>query len=70
MKVSFNIDTIFCFECVTALRKFIGSVEGILSVDVEEGKVAINFDPSAISEDRVRRLVTDSVEKLGYKMLE
>ena len=70
MKIFFNVDTIFCFECVMALKKFIGSMRGIRSVEVEEGKVAVDFDPSVMSEARVSQLVKDSVEKLGYKMLQ
>jgi hypothetical protein len=27
-KLSFNVGTIFCYECITALRKFIGSMKG------------------------------------------
>ncbi len=70
MKVTLNVGTIFCYDCVTALRKFIGSIRGINSVDVEEGKVGIDFDPAVISEERVSMLARDSIEKLGYKVLD
>ncbi len=70
MKLTFNVGTIFCYDCVLALRKFIGSVEGVSSVEVEEGKVAIDFDPSVISETDIVRLAKDSIEKLGYKVFD
>jgi copper chaperone CopZ len=70
MKITLNVGTIFCYDCVLALRKFIGSVKGVGSVEVEEGKVAIDFDPSAIGEPEVVRLARDSIEKLGYKVLD
>ncbi|SPQ01628.1 conserved hypothetical protein [Candidatus Sulfobium mesophilum] len=70
MKLTFNVGTIFCYECVSALRKFIGSEKGVESVEVEEGLVAIDFDPSVISEATVAQITRDSIEKLGYKILE
>ena len=70
MKLTFNVGTIFCYDCVLALRKFIGSVKGVSSVEVEEGKVAIDFDPSVIGETDVIRIARDSIEKLGYKVLD
>lgn len=70
MKITLNVGTIFYYDCVLALRKFIGSVKGVGSVAVEEGKVAIDFDPSVISETDLIRLTRDSIEKLGYKILE
>jgi copper chaperone CopZ len=70
MKLTLDVGTIFCYDCVMALRRFIGSVKGVKSVDVEEGKVAVDFDPAVINEDRISRLVRESVEKLGYKILD
>ena len=69
-KISFNVGTIFCYECVTALRKLIGSIKGVASIEVEEDKVIIEFDPSLIGDETVARLVRDSIERLGYKILD
>ncbi len=69
MKLILNVGTIFCYECVMALRKFIGSVKGVSSVEIEDGKVAIEFDPAVIGEEKVSRLARESVEKLGYQIL-
>ncbi len=70
MKTTLNVGTIFCYDCVLALRKFIGSMNGVASVEVEEGKVAIDFDPSVISETDIIRLARDSIEKLGYRVID
>jgi copper chaperone CopZ len=70
MKLTLNVGTIFCYDCVMALRRFLGSVKGVDSVDVEEGKVAIEFDSAVISEARAARIAKDAIEKLGYKILE
>lgn len=65
MRITLNAGTLFCYDCVPALRKFIGSMKGVGSVAVEEGKVAIDFAPSVISEMEVIRPARDSIEKLG-----
>jgi hypothetical protein len=45
-------------------------VKGVDSIVVEEGKVAIDFDSSVIGGTEVTRIVRDSIEKLGYKVLD
>jgi hypothetical protein len=45
-------------------------MDGVQSIDVENGKIAIDFDPAAITEETVRTLAKDSTEKLGYKLLD
>lgn len=68
-KVSLSVQNQFCAECSLALRRFIGNLDGIEAVDVGEGTVDITFDGSKIGEERVRTLTRDSIEKLGYKLL-
>jgi copper chaperone CopZ len=70
MKILLNVDTIFCYDCVMALRKFIGSEHGVESVEVADGKVAIEFNPAEISIEVITRLAKDNIEKLGYRVLE
>ena len=67
-KVSFNVGKTFCDECSLALRRFIGHMEGVESIDVEEGKVAVVFDRGKITEEELARITKDSIEKLGYKL--
>ncbi len=66
-KISFNIAKEFCDECSIALRRFIGHMEGVDSIDVESGKIAISFDNSKISEEKLKKLTMESIERLGYK---
>ena len=67
-KISLNVQNRFCEECSLALRRFVGNMDGVESVDMENGRIVISFDASMITEDRVRTIAQDSMEKLGYKM--
>jgi copper chaperone CopZ len=67
-KLTLNVEKMFCEECSLALRRFIGHMEGVESIDVEEGKVAITFDEAMITEEELFRITRDSIEKLGYKL--
>ncbi len=67
-KVSLNVQKEFCEECSLALRRFIGKMKGVNSIDVENGKIVINFDDSKIMEEDIVKISRESIEKLGYKM--
>ncbi len=67
-KISLNVQKQFCEECSLALRRFVGNIDGVESVDVENGRIIISFDEFRITQDRVRTIASDSVEKLGYKV--
>jgi copper chaperone CopZ len=69
-KITFNVEKNFCDECSLALRRFIGHMEGVESIEVEEGKIAIEFDATKMTGDELARLTRDSMEKLGYKLEE
>ena len=69
-KLSLNVQHEFCAECSLALRRFVGGIDGVESVDVENGRIVISFDASTITEDRLRTIAQDSMEKLGYKLLD
>lgn len=69
-KRSFKVEERFCDECALALRRFIGHMEGIESIDVENKKIAVVFDPAKMSEERLDKITKDSLEKLGYKLVE
>ena len=68
--ISLNIQKELCVSCSMALRKFIGKMGGVDSIDVENGKVVINFDDDKITEENLRKITNDSLEKLGYKTLD
>ncbi len=68
-KVSLNVQKQFCEECSFALRRFIGGMEGVVSISVQDGKIEIDYDSSKITEETVKKLSKDSIEKLGYELL-
>ena len=66
----FKVEDQFCDECSLALRRFIGHMEGIESIDVEHRMIAVSFDPGKISEKRLDGITKDSLEKLGHRLIE
>ena len=69
-EICLNVQKEFCEECSLALRRFIGNMEGVSSIEVENGKIVIAFDDGRIAEEDVLKLSKDSIEKLGYKTLD
>lgn len=67
-KLSFEVEKTFCEECSLALRRFIGGMDEVESIHVEEGKIAVLFDEDKITEESLARLTRESIEKLGYKL--
>ncbi len=65
-KISIKVKKEFCAECSMAIRRFMGHMEGVQDVTVEDGKITISFDSGKIAEGEVLKLSKDSVEKLGY----
>lgn len=66
--IALNVQKEFCEECSLALRRFIGHMDGVSSIDVERGKIVINFDDGRIAEEDILKISRESIEKLGYKM--
>jgi copper chaperone CopZ len=69
-KVLFSIDARVCEECALALRRFIGHMDGVESIDVENSKIAVSFDEAKMAEESLTEITRDSLEKLGHKLLE
>ena len=69
-KVYLNVKKQFCEECSLALRRFIGGMEGVESIAVQNGIIEIGYDSSKIAEDAIRKISKDSIEKLGYELLD
>ncbi len=68
-KRSFKVEDRFCDECALALRRFIGHMEGVQSIDVENKMIAVVFDPAKMPEEKLDKIAADSLEKLGHKLL-
>ena len=67
-KLSLNVQKEFCDECSLALRRFIGKMDGVNSVDTESGKIVIDFDDAKLTEEHILKISRESIEKLGYKL--
>jgi len=71
MKVAlFGVSNNLCDECSLALRRFVGNIDGVESIEVERGKIAVRFDETAIDEEKLTKITKDSIEKLGYRIEE
>lgn len=66
----FNVSSSLCGECSLALRRFVGGMDGVESIEVEHGKIAVKFDETAIDEEKLTKITKDSINKLGYRMEE
>jgi len=66
--ISLNVQKEFCDECSLALRRFIGHMDGVSSIDVENGRIVIRFDDGRIAKEDILKITKESIEKLGYKM--
>jgi len=66
----FKIEDRFCEECAMALRRFVGHLDGVESIDVENKAIAVVFNPAKMPEDKLDRITKDSLEKLGHKLIE
>ncbi|MEW6002600.1 MAG: heavy-metal-associated domain-containing protein [Nitrospirota bacterium] len=69
-KITLSLQKEFCDECSLALRRFIGKMNGVESIEVVDGKIEIQFDSSRITKENLLKVIEDSMEKLGYKILE
>ncbi len=66
-QASFPIDeNNICVECAVALRRFIGGLEGVESINGERGKIIISFDEKKINLETLTKITLDSIRKLGY----
>lgn len=69
-KVSLNVEKQFCEECSLALRRFIGNMDGVETIEVHQGTIDIDFDSSRITGNDLISISKDSLEKLGYRLLD
>jgi copper chaperone CopZ len=67
-EVSLNVQKEFCDECSLALRRFIGKMDGVNSIDTETGRIVITFDDSKLTEKDIVKISRESIEKLGYRL--
>ncbi len=66
----FNVEGMYCYECSQALRRFLGTMKGITGVNAEGGKVSVQFNDSEITPAEVEKVVKETINRLGYKILD
>jgi len=66
--LSIAVQKEFCEECSLALRRFLGKVDGVNSIETGRGEIAIEFDEAKLMEEELLRMTRESIEKLGYKI--
>lgn len=69
-KMLLSVQNSLCAECSLALRRFVGGMDGVESIEVEHGKIAVTFDETTVDEERIAKITRDSIEKLGYRIEE
>ncbi len=69
MKVAlFKVDENICAECSLAIKRFIGGIDGVESIDLQNGNVAIKFDETEMDEENLSKIARSSIERLGYHL--
>lgn len=48
----------------------VGHEDGVESVDVENKMIAVVFNPTKMPAEKLGKITRDSLNKLGYKMIE
>lgn len=65
-QVILNVQGMSCGHCVNSIEGNVGRLNGVESVkaNLDEGKVAVTFDPSAVD----LKDITDVIENQGYNV--
>jgi copper chaperone len=63
-KITLKVDGMSCNHCVKAIEGSVGKLEGVSStkVNLSEGNVAIEYDSSKVSLDKIK----DTIDDQGY----
>ncbi|MBD3109059.1 copper chaperone CopZ [Bacillus sp. AGMB 02131] len=60
-KVILNVSGMSCGHCVKAVEGSVGALNGVNEVNVQlnEGKVEVNFDPSVVTVEAIKDVIDD-----------
>lgn len=66
-KVVFKVEGMSCSHCENAIKKSVGALDGVIGVTVDlKGKtVAVEYDGSKVSPDRIK----NEIEDQGYDVV-
>ncbi|MBI5074371.1 MAG: heavy-metal-associated domain-containing protein [Nitrospirae bacterium] len=68
-KLLLSVEKDYCSECSLALTRFIGNMDGIDSLGIENGSIAIVFDESKISAATLVEIAEENIRRFGYSLL-
>lgn len=68
--LAFAVADRICDDCSLALRRYLGGLQGVGTVDVDGRNVAVMYDENVVSGEKVRTLSLESLEKLGHRLAE
>ena len=63
-----KVDQVLCEESCSALRNFLGGLEGVKSIDVDRADIGIRYDERTIPDEQVFAMTRSTVEMLGYHL--
>ena len=66
MSMHIKVDQVLCEESCSALRKFLGGLEGVKSIEVDRADIGIRYDERTIPDKQVFAMMRSTVEMLGY----
>lgn len=64
--LTLNVEGMSCMHCVGSVKKAVGTLNGVDSVDVdlENKKVRVEYDPEKVSYETIK----DTIEDQGYNV--
>ncbi len=62
-----NVNGMSCSHCENAVKKAVGALSGVanVSVDLQEKKVTIEYDPEKVTVDQIKNAIEDQ----GYEVV-
>jgi copper chaperone len=66
-EIALQVNGMSCQNCVKAVNRTLGFTEGVESceVDLEGGRVNVNFDEAVIAHDKI----ADIIDDLGFEVV-
>ncbi|WP_078544108.1 copper chaperone CopZ [Litchfieldia alkalitelluris] len=60
-QITLNVKGMSCGHCVKAVEGSVGELAGVstVSVNLNEGKVDVSFDPAAVSVEKIKETIDD-----------
>lgn len=63
-KVTLDINGMSCGHCVAQVKKTLAALEGVEVSEVAVGSAVIEYDPSAVTTDRI----AEALDEQGYSL--